>query len=124
MNWFKRLFWLMLACLSVFLSVGCSKTVIPTSVEAKEKLEKLGYSVSVNVNVYERTEDFPIAQITTLTADKNGDVLQAYFFTCKEDTDAFFKLRATSLSKGVEVIKKNKYSIYRGSAQSVAELLS
>ena len=118
--------------LSVFLIVlliaplcfSCSTVTIPNSAEAKEKMEELGYSVQLNVQYGEMVAVYNIDQVTILTADKGDDFIQVYFFTNKEDTDTFYKDRARSLTRSVEVARKNKYSIYRGTQAAVDDFLS
>ena len=116
------LFSLLLITVSSF--VSCSTLTIPNSAEAKEKMEALGYTVQVDVQYGEMVAVYDIDQVTILTADKGEDFIQIYFFTNKEDTDKFYKDRARSLTRSVEVARKNKYSIYRGTQTAVNDFLS
>ena len=106
------------------LIASCSTVTIPNSAEAKEKMESLGYSVKVDVQYGEMVAVYKIKQVTILTADKGDDFIQVYFFTNEEDTDTFYKDRARSLTRSVEVARKNKYSIYRGTQAAVDDFLS
>lgn len=121
----KRLlrFFPLVICLLLLL-VSCSTVTIPNSAEAKEKMEALGYSVKVDVQYGDMVEVYEIDQVTILTADKGDDFIQVYFFTNQEDTDTFYKDRPRSLTRGVEVVRKNKYSIYRGTQAAVDDFLS
>ncbi len=112
----------MLLLLTVF-STSCATVTIPNSAETKEKMEALGYSVLVDVQYGEKVEVYKIDQITILTADKGDDFIQIYYFTNEEDTETFYKDRARSLTRGVEVARKNKYSIYRGTQGAVDDFL-
>lgn len=113
----------LVTCLLLLL-VSCSTVTIPNSAEAKEKMEELGYSVKVDVQYGDMVEVYKIKQVTILTADKGDDFIQVYFFTNQEDTDTFYKDRPRSLTRGVEVVRKNKYSIYRGTQAAVDDFLS
>ncbi len=121
----KRLlrFFPLMICLLLLLG-SCSTVTIPNSAEAKEKMEELGYSVKVDVQYGDMVEVYEIEQVTILTADKGDDFIQVYFFTNQEDTDTFYKDRPRSLTRGVEVVRKNKYSIYRGTQAAVDDFLS
>ena len=103
---------------------SCKTVTIPNSAEAKAKMEELGYTVQVDVQYGDVLEVYKIDQVTILTADKGDEFIQVYFFTKKEDTDTFYKDRARSLTRGVEVARKNKYSIYRGTQSAVDDFLS
>lgn len=105
------------------LIVSCSSVTILNSADAKKKMESLGYSVKVDVQYGEMLEIYNIDQVTILTADKGEDFIQVYYFTKKEDTDTFYEDRVRSLTRSVEVAKKNKYSIYRGSQKAVSDFL-
>ncbi len=110
----------------IFCSIctSCATVVIPNSAEAKEKMESLGYSVQVDVQYGDMVSVYNIDQVTILTADKGEDFIQVYFFTNEEDTETFYKDRARSLTRSVEVARKNKYSIYRGTQTAVDDFLS
>lgn len=121
----KRVFAFVFSCIliiSVFSS--CSTVTILNSAEAKEKMESLGYSVQLDVQYGDMVEIYHIDQVTILTADKGDDYIQVYYFTNQADTDRFYKDRARSLTRGVEVARKNKYSIYRGTQRAVDDFLS
>lgn len=109
-------------CVAAFTS--CSKITILNSAEAKEKLEKLGYVVTVDVHYGDQVEVYEIDQVTILTADKGDDYIQVYYFTNENDTNTFYDARTNSLTRGVEVAKKNKYSIYRGTEKAVEDFLN
>lgn len=102
---------------------SCSTVTILNSTDAKEKMESLGYSVKVEVQYGEILEIYKIDQVTILTADKDDDFIQVYYFTNKEDTETFYEDRVRSLTRSVEVAKKNKYSIYRGTQKAVDDFL-
>ncbi len=87
-------------------------------------MESLGYYVKVDVQYGDMVAVYKIKQVTILTADKGDDFIQVYFFTNKKDTDTFYKDRARSLTRSVEVARKNKYSIYRGTQKAVDDFLS
>ena len=110
---------LLIILISVSIFASCSTVTIPNSEEAKEKMEALGYTVQIDVQYGEMVAVYNIDQVTILTADKGDDFIQVYFFTNKEDTDKFYKDRARSLTRSVEVARKNKYSIYRGTQTAV-----
>ncbi len=103
--------------------VSCAAVTIPGSKEAKEKLEKLGYTVTLEIQYGDMVKDYGIQQLTILSAEKGEDFIQVYYFTNKEDTDTFYEARSASISRNVEIAKKNKYSIYRGSKASVEDFL-
>ena len=109
--------------LCLLLLLSCSSVTVLNSAEAKKKMEKLGYTVELQVQYGDQVEVYKIDQVTILTADKDDDFIQVYYFTNEEDTDTFYKDRTKSLSRGVEVIKKNKYSIYRGTQAAVDDFL-
>ena len=120
----KRIMSLFL-CVIIAVSVsGCAKTVIPNSVEAKKKMEELGYVTSLSIQTEKEVVVFDVKQITSLTAEKNGDFLEVYYFTSEEDTEKFYEIRSHTLRSNVEVIKKNRYSVYRGTKQAVQDFLS
>lgn len=121
----KRLFSIILLLMTVLLSFTSCKTVtIPNSKEAREKMEKLGYSVVVSTYVGEEAKVHGVKQITILAARKDNQFVQVYYFTDEEDTDAYFALRGNGISSGVEVVRKNKYSIYRGDQACIDDFLS
>ncbi len=103
---------------------SCSTVTIPNSAEAKVKMENLGYTVQLDVQYGDMVAVYNIEQVTILTADKGDDFIQVYFFANEEDTDTFYKDRARSLTRSVEVARKNKYSIYRGTKVAVDDFLS
>lgn len=119
----KRFYSLILLFVSLFLLSACATVTIPNSAEAKEKLEALGYTVSLEIQYGDMVKGYGIEQVTILSADKGEDFIQVYYFTNKEDTDTFYEARSASISRNVEVAKKNKYSIYRGSKASVEDFL-
>ncbi|MBR2181283.1 MAG: hypothetical protein IJ949_05265, partial [Oscillospiraceae bacterium] len=80
--------------------------------------------VQLDVQYGDMVEIYHIDQVTILTADKGDDYIQVYYFTNQADTDRFYKDRARSLTRGVEVARKNKYSIYRGTQRAVDDFLS
>lgn len=114
--------------LSVFILLlsfsSCATTTIPNSQEAKAKLEDLGYTVQMFTQYGDDVSTMGITQVTVLYADKGEDSLSVYFFANAEDTKTFFRDRARSISKDVEIAKKNKYSIYAGSKNAVEDFLS
>lgn len=110
-------------CLLSFFS-SCATVTIPNSAEAEEKLTSLGYIVQVDIHYGDMVSIYNIEQVTILTADKGEDFIQAYFFTNEVDTETYFEDHETSLSQNVEVVKKNKYSIYRGTQTAVDDFLS
>ena len=119
----KSLLCLFLALTALFLS-SCT-TVIPNSTEAKEKLIAMGYSVDVTVEEGAPSDTHPrIVQITTLSAIKEKNYLCVYFFANEEDTNNFYQDHIYSLTSNAEVVRKNKYSIYRGTQQAVEDFLS
>lgn len=121
----KKITFLLLALvllLPVFTS--CASVTILNSEEAKKKMEDLGYTVQIDVQYGEMVAVYKIDQITILTADKGDDFIQVYYFTNQDDTDTFYKDRARSLTRSVEVARKNKYSIYRGTQTAVDDFLS
>ncbi len=119
----KRIITVLILLITVLMA-SCSKVAIPNSSQAEEKLENLGYNVTIKVFYGEDAAVVGVTQMTQLTAEKDGDYFQAYFFANEEDTDTFYSAKATSLSKDVDVLKKNKYSIYRGSKSAEADFLS
>lgn len=102
---------------------SCSTVTILNSADAKDKMEALGYSVKVEVQYGEILEVYKVDQVTILTADKDDDFIQVYYFTNEEDTETFYEDRVRSLTRSVEVAKKNKYSIYRGTQKAVDDFL-
>ena len=117
----KKSLLLLLTMLALFLS---SCTTIPGSKDAKQKLEELGYSVNMFTQAGNEVSDQNITQVTVLRATKDRDFIDVYFFANEEDTDTFYSNRTKSLSADAEVVKKNKYSIYRGTKQGVEDFLS
>lgn len=117
----KNVLLLFLICL--FFLTSCAKTVIPNSAEAESKMKDLGYTVTVKVHYGEDVKTTGITQMTLLNADKDDAYIQVYYFTNEEDTETFYRQKGSLLSKDVEVLKKNKYSIYRGSKSAVADFL-
>ena len=91
--------------------------------DAKEKLEDAGFTVEMFTQYGDEVKSQGITQVTVIYATKDEDFLHAYFFASEEDTEAFYKNRTVSLEKDVEVIKKNKYSIYRGTKNAVDAFL-
>jgi len=119
----KRLLCFLLVIATLILS-SCT-TVIPNSTEAKAKLEALGYSVDLVVEEGENSEVYgKITQITTLSAIKDRNFLCVYFFANEEDTNTFYQDHIYSINSDAEVVRKNKYSIYKGSRQAVEDFLS
>jgi hypothetical protein len=119
----KKFFSILSLCLVFFLLSSCRAVTIPNSQEAKEKLEALGYTVSLEIQYGDMVKAYEIDQVTILSADKGDDFIQVYYFTNQEDTNTFYEARSASISRNVEVSKKNKYSIYRGSKSSVEDFL-
>lgn len=119
----KKFVVLILALAFLFSFSSCT-TEIPTSTEAKEKMQALGYDVDLSVRYGSDVAVLGIQQVTFLSCDKDDDFLQAYFFTNKEDTDKFYKDNQNSLEYDVEVIHKNRYSIYRGTKAAAEDFLS
>ncbi len=118
----KKRIVLILTLATLFL-VSCS-TTIPSSAQAQEKLEALGYKVESFTKYGDEVAAQKITQVTVLYATKGEDFLDAYFFANEEDTDTFYADRAKSLSSDVEILRKNKYSIYRGTKAAVDDFLS
>lgn len=87
-------------------------------------MEKLGYDVELTIHYGEDVKGLGIQQVTFLFCDKEEDFLQAYFFANEEDTDTFYKSNHQSLETDVEVVQKNRYSIYRGTKSAVEDFLS
>lgn len=114
---------LILAVLVVTAFSSCSTVTIPNSEEAQKKLEKLGYVVNVSVQYGDKVSAYNIKQVTKLSADKGDDFVEVYFFTSEEDTNNFYDMKAKSFSSGVEIVRKNKYSIYRGTQKAVDDFL-
>lgn len=108
----------------VLLFSSCAKTRILNSKEAAEKLGELGYVVNLDIQYGEDVSSYGIQQLTILSADLGEDYIQVYYFTSEEDTDTFYKAMAKRLTSGVEAVKKNKYSIYRGTEKAVEDFLS
>lgn len=119
----KKISCFTLIVLMLFSLVSCT-TSIPNSAEAKEKMEALGYDVELSVQYGKAVTGVGVQQITFLFCDKGEDFLQAYFFTNEEDTKKFYKDNCLSLESDVEVIKKNRYSIYRGTKVAAEDFLS
>lgn len=103
---------------------SCSATRILNSKEAAAKMKEIGYNVNVDIKHGEDVISYGIQQVTILSADLDKDFIQVYYFTCEEDTDSFYKAKEKSLTSGVEVVKKNKYSIYRGTESAVDSFLN
>ena len=120
----KKFFSLFLAVLLSLAFASCKGTVIPTSSEALKKMEDLGYVCSKSIQYGDEVETYGITQVTILTADLGDEYIQVYFFANKEDTDQFFRLKAATLTEGVDIVKKNKYSIYRGTEKAIEDFLS
>ena len=120
----KKILSLALLFLSVFSLASCKTTVIPNSAEAEEKLKNLGYDVNCFVQYGDDVASQKITQVTVLRAYKGEDQIEVFFFANEEDTETFYKARTNSLASDTEILKKNKYSIYRGTEQAVADFLS
>ena len=102
---------------------GCGVTV-PTSQEAKEKLEGMGYEVTLDLMDEAALEGYEKKQVVILNADKDGEfALQAYYFQTKADTDRFMAEKGGLLRKNVEAFHKFGYSICRGTEEAVEALL-
>ncbi len=112
-------------CLLLMMAVlsSCAKTRILNSEEAAEKLRELGYLVNVDIQHGDAVKAYGITQVTVLSADLEDEFIQVYYFTCEEDTETFYKAKVKSLSSGVEVVKKNKYSIVRGTVKASQDFL-
>lgn len=119
----KKFYSILSLFLVLILLSSCKAVTIPNSHEAKNKLEELGYTVSLEIQYGDMVKAYGIDQVTILSADKGESFLQVYYFTNKEDTDTFYQARSASLSRNVEIAKKNKYSIYRGSKSAVEDFL-
>ena len=102
---------------------SCGSVTVLNSAEAKTRLEEMGYSVDIVRHGKEDASNLGVKQVTILNAKKGEDFLQVYYFTDEEDTEIFFNLRANSIMEGVDIAKKNKYSIYRGTEQAVDDFL-
>lgn len=121
----KRLSSFLLVLLSLCLLMSSCRTVtIQNSAEAEIKLKELGYNVQREILYGDMTDYYKVDQVTILSADRGDDFVQVYYFTNKEDTETFYSDRARSLMRGVDVVRKNKYSIYRGTEQAVEDFLS
>lgn len=101
-----------------------SCTTIPGSKDAKQKLEELGYTVELFTQTGDAVADQNISQVTVLRATKDHEYIDVYFFANEKDTDTFYSNRSKSISANAEVVKKNQYSIYRGTKQGVKDFLS
>ena len=119
----KRLLSIFFAILLVASLFSCTKT-IPSSEEAKEKMEKLGYDVELSILYGKDAKNYGIQQVTFVFCEKDEEFLQAYFFANEEDTDRFYEINRTSMESNVSVIEKNRYSIYRGTKKAVEDFLS
>lgn len=119
----KKYFAILFVLTILFSSSSCT-TTIPNSAEAKEKMEAHGYETKIEVLYGEAVSALGIQQITFLFCDKEDDFLQVYFFANKEDTDKYYKDYQSSLESDVEVIRKNRYSIYRGTKAAADDFLS
>ena len=120
----KKALVLILAVLVVLpVLAGCGATV-PTSREAKEKLEALGYTVTVELLDESVLGGYDKKQVAVLNAEKDGEfALQAYYFQTRGDTDRFMEEHAGLLRKNVEAFHKFGYSICRGTEEAVEALL-
>ncbi len=120
----KRTTTILLIFILTLLFSSCGNT-IPNSQEAKDKLEDLGYAVNVSLYYGEEAKKlFRVDQITILNAEIDREqFIQVYFFTNEADTQTFYNEYSATLTSGVEVVKKNKFSIYRGSQEAVADFL-
>ncbi len=119
----KKISLIFLTFLLTFSLASCT-TVIPNSTEANEKMKALGYDTELNIQYGADVAGLGIQQVTFLTCDKDENFLQAYFFTNEEDTKTYYDLNQSSLESSVEVIRKNRYSIYRGTKAAVEDFLS
>jgi len=106
-----------------FVFCSCTSVTILNSSEAKLRMEEKGYAVDVSLRNGENAASFQVQQVTILNAQKGDEFLQVYYFTNEEDTETFFNMRANSIMDGVDIAKKNKYSIYRGTEQAVEDFL-
>ncbi len=113
---------LSLFLLAILMS-SCSTVTIPNSSEAIAKLEEMGYYVNHFIQYGDDVAHQGITQVTVVRANKGEDFLEVFFFANKEDTQTFYEMRAHTIVEGCEVIKKNKYSIYRGTEQAVSDFL-
>lgn len=120
----RKLILFLVLLLSLSILSSCTSVTIPGSEEAEKKMQDLGYSVIREIQYGQMVSSLNIKQVTILTADKGDAFIQVYYFTSEEDTDTYFKDHEGSISKDVEVVKKNKFSIYRGSESAVADFLS
>ncbi len=120
----RRFFLFVILLLSLSMLFSCASVTVPNSEDAEKKMKDLGYSVIREIQYGPMVSSLNIEQVTILTADKEDTFIQVYYFTSKKDTDTYFKDHESSISKDVEVVKKNKYSIYRGSESAVNDFLS
>ena len=119
----KRFWLILLVFLTLVSCVSCS-TTIPTSAEAEVKMKELGYEVDSFIKYGDDVAIQKITQVTVFTATKEDLYLQVFFFANEEDTETFYNARKNSLPSEVEVVRKNKYSICRGSKQALEDFLS
>ena len=115
---------LLLILVSVCIPLLCGCATVPTSKDAKIKMEDAGYTVTLTRFNEAASEDYEEKQIIQLNAEKDDEFfLQAYFFRTKADTDRFFREKQESLRRDVEAFHKFGYVICRGSAEAVADFL-
>ena len=119
----KKLFLSFCFVLMLLFSISCSYTVILNSEEAELRMTEKGYKTTIVVHYGDTAKNFNVQQVTIFDATMDNDFIQVYYFTNEEDTETFYKDRAASLSSGVDVVRKNKYSIYRGTEKAVEDFL-
>lgn len=115
---------LLLTCIALLFVLASCSTTIPSSEDAEIRMRELGYNVSRSISYGEDVKAIGIRQLTLLSCDKEGDFLQVYYFSNEDDTDTFYEINKNSLRSDVEVFKKNKYSIYRGTKAAAEDFLS
>ena len=119
----KTLFCLLLLALCLAVLSGCVVR-IPTSADAKEKMEKAGYAVTLDRLELLDMNGYDDDQLVKLTADQDGEiVLEAYFFRNKKDAELFFKNRQRDLRSNVEAFHKFDHVICRGTASAMEDFL-
>ena len=119
----KTLFCLLLLALCLAVLSGCVVR-IPTSADAKEKMEKAGYAVTLDRLELLDVNGYDDDQLVKLTADQDGEiVLEAYFFRNKKDAELFFKNRQRDLRSNVEAFHKFDHVICRGTASAMEDFL-
>ena len=109
--------------LSLLFLTSCT-TRIPNSEEAKTRMEFRGYTTSLSHILGYEAELLHVRQVTVLTAQKEGEYLQVYFFANEEDTNTFYEENRKAILYDIPVVEKNRYSIYRGTENAVNDFLN